>query len=241
MALPRRDDTVICAQRLTVAASSSSDLGDNLAEGSVPGRANTSVSTSSAHRPPGATRPSSPMCWTSSLPRRSQPPAATPTHDPRAGVLRVAMFQRDGSASNGQRKILNVHAVHDAVRRVVGVHTRLLSLHGGTPWEAQLEAFRSFDLLITAHGSHLVNLLYSRRHTAVIEMQPLHIDGTFCKNGPQHIEAYIMSYGHAPAARSNASTTRTHPAPDPELMSEIARCHADPAHRCRRARSRGAI
>ena len=70
-------------------------------------------------------------------------------------------------------------------------------------------------------------------------MQPLHIDGTFCKNGPQHIEAYIMSYGHAPAARSNASTTRTHPESDPELMSEIARCHADPAHRCRRGKIKG--
>ena len=240
MALPRRDDTVICAQRLTVAASSPSDLGDNSPR--VQRAWAREYKRLYQQRASTAGRNASIIANVLDELTPATLAAASCDADARPScrrALRVAMFQRDGSASNGQRKILNVHAVHHAVRRVVGVHTRLLSLHGDTPWEAQLEAFRSFDLLITAHGSHLVNLLYSRRHTAVIEMQPLHIDGTFCKNGPQHIEAYIMSYGHAPAARSNASTTRTHPAPDPELMSEIARCHADPAHRCRRGKIKG--
>ena len=100
---------------------------------------------------------------------------------PRVPVLRAGdegLGLRVGPRRRQQHRRLQRLLRGGQQRRVVGVHTRLLSLHGDTPWEAQLEAFRSFDLLITAHGSHLVNLLYSRRHTAVIEMQPLHIDGT---------------------------------------------------------------
>ena len=57
---------------------------------------------------------------------------------------------------------------------------------------------RSADIIISAHSSGLVNLVFAHPAIVAIELQAVHTDGTFCRNGRRFVRGYLMSFGHLP-------------------------------------------
>ena len=134
-----------------------------------------------------------------------------------AAGLRVAIWRRGIDGAGGSRNFANIDALVALVRRFTRVEARVITASRETSFEEQVRLFQSFDILITPHGSQLTTLLVAPPSVVVIEVQPTHYDGTFCKNAGKLVAAYIMSYGHTPTAvREDGSSTGT---PDARLLA----------------------
>ena len=142
--------------------------------------------------------------------------------------LRICIWRR--SNDSARRSFVN----HANVTRVASAFTsqevRTLSASAATPLLEQVRLFRSFDILITPHGSHLATLMFGDPSAVIIELQPVHFDNTFCVNGRSLMKAYVMSYGHLPSTPDGQQV-------DAALEAEMARCHKGPNVAC----SRGVI
>jgi hypothetical protein len=81
----------------------------------------------------------------------------------------------------------------------------VLTVHRGTPVKEQAKIFRTFDILITPHGSHLMNMIFAPNQIGVIEVAPINHDSVF-RDGSRslHVRFYAISTGHQPASKDSA-------------------------------------
>ncbi len=126
---------------------------------------------------------------------------------------RVAVFQRHGDSRNGLRRFVNLLEVQSLVREYTK-NVEVITVSAETKLEEIISTFNSFDVLITPHGSQIVNLLFSIKTTkmAVVEVvgscQHFQLSLWF---GQRMID-YRISAGHR--------------SPDSETQASIAFCEA---------------
>ena len=115
--------------------------------------------------------------------------------------LRVAAWQRMDNGSTKLRRIVNLREVSKLVSEYTAAPLRTVSATAATSAIEQARLWRSFDLLLSTHGSQLVSLLFARRQTAVVELKamPDLSDEAPSKNGPAFLASFTSSYGHLPA------------------------------------------
>jgi len=75
---------------------------------------------------------------------------------------------------------------------------RSLTASGATSATAQMAMFRDFDILITPHGSHLANMIFTAPQALIIEVTATQYDDIFCTNGKVLAGGYLQSFGHRP-------------------------------------------
>jgi len=108
--------------------------------------------------------------------------------------IRIAIFQRQ-SAANGLRKYTNLPDVLNLVENYTSDY-EVITATPETNLTSILQLFNSFDILITPHGSHIANVLFTLRDdVAIIETV-----GVCMNMGPSnwfgHRLSYFISSGH---------------------------------------------
>ena len=98
--------------------------------------------------------------------------------------LKVVLWQRDEKSANGRRKLFGVAAVAELVRQISHVPLRVIRPSSSMPWVEQVRLVRSADVIISAHSSGLVNVIFAHPATVVIELQAVHTDGTSLRKRP---------------------------------------------------------
>ena len=111
--------------------------------------------------------------------------------------LRVSVFKRTSSGKNkGLRKFENLKEVLQLIN-TYSKHTQVISFSGVPSFQTVYDAFNSFDILITPHGSHLTNgILISNGKPSIIEVAGTCINADFQRNLQPHFAHYHMSTGH---------------------------------------------
>ena len=80
--------------------------------------------------------------------------------------LRLAIYERHG----GSRLLTNKEDIFTLFREFSN-HTKIISISGDTSVDEVYKQFNSFDVLVTPHGSHMANLIFTRsKRFAVIEI-----------------------------------------------------------------------
>ena len=110
--------------------------------------------------------------------------------------VRVGIWNRtEGSAL---RLLRNVDEIKDVIREFTSGQIFILSATSRTPPLDQVATFREFDILITPHGSHLTNMIFSLPTSAFIEVAAVPYDFAPRNNGKAFATKWINSYGHLP-------------------------------------------
>ena len=140
-----------------------------------------------------------------------------------ASQLRVALWQRPASGPRGR----HLHNV-EQIRRLVATYTPqpiiFLTATSTTTFAHQVANFRSFDVLITPHGSHLTNMIFAPPSAIFIEVVTMHVDDAPCRNGRAFAQSWLMAYGrHLPlrVVRNN-SIRLTRAAPPPHMRPNVS-------------------
>lgn len=125
-------------------------------------------------------------------------------------AARIKIFQR--SATNSLRKFININEVVRLAQDYTTERVEIVSVNASTSIAEQIRFFNEFDLLITPHGSHLANGIFTVRpqNKAVIEIVPYAFDKVFYSNyipalGFAH---YIISTGHLTPSQRNTGGDR---------------------------------
>ena len=115
---------------------------------------------------------------------------------------RIAIFQRK-EAANGLRKYVNLLDVLQLVGRYTDEY-EVITTTSETNLTRIIELFNSFDILITPHGSHIANVLFTLRDDVVI----IETVGVCMNTFPMHWFDrrlhYVISSGH----RSNENSVQ---------------------------------
>ena len=118
---------------------------------------------------------------------------------------RIRIFQR--SATFSLRKFINLDEVVKLAQSYTRDKVEIVSVNASTSIAEQIKLFNEFDVLITPHGSHLANGIFTVRPQtkAVVEVSPFAFDRVFYSNyipalGFAH---YIMSTGHLTPQQRN--------------------------------------
>lgn len=124
---------------------------------------------------------------------------------------RIKIFQR--TETNSPRSFLNLEEVKAFVQQYSTVPVEVISTTEKHSIQEQIRLFNSFDILLTVHGSHLSNGIYTMHpsNKAVIEIAPFLFDPVYFKNynGDLGFAEYIVSTGHlAPKASTTNSTLK---------------------------------
>ena len=206
--LPSADDVVVCGDEVWVPRMTATYLGTN---------SPATVAAWRSHIAPWLNR-SGAAEEAQSIPFSTPPPGSAHrrmvacTRGCSSG-LRVAIFQRvDGKW--GRRFILNVERAVAVAQAYVSFPVRVITVTSQTPVLEQARLFQTFDVLISAHGSHLANMIYANEHAVIIELQavPGAADTSFRSNALRVVGGHLMSYGHTPAGdaqrvgRANAAS-----------------------------------
>ena len=142
--------------------------------------------------------------------------------------LNVAAWTRQDNSSRN-RRLVNLGAVRRLVAEYAASPLRTVTASAHTPSDQQARLWRSFDVLISTHGSQLVNMIFARRAAlVVIELaaMPDLSDGAPSKNGPRYTIAWVSSYGHAPVAYPPGGPRAESAAfVDPALNRTMWDCH----------------
>jgi len=127
--------------------------------------------------------------------------------------LRIGIFYR--SEGSALRKFVNA----DEVVRLARTFTErvfLFTVNSSTAFIDAVEAFNSFDILITPHGSHLTNGIFRNTQNglpSIIELVATCVNDDFQRNLDGHFASYELSTGHRPI--------------DPNVEKAISGCHRD--------------
>ena len=109
--------------------------------------------------------------------------------------LRVALFQRtEGSA---KRTLHSAESIQALVAQYTDIPLARITLTSRSTFDDQLRAFRSFDVLITPHGSHLGNMIFAP-HAVFLEVVTLRMEDCFHNNGLMLTAGWVISQGHMP-------------------------------------------
>ena len=76
-------------------------------------------------------------------------------------AARIKIFQR--SATNSLRKFININEVVRLAQDYTTERVEIVSVNASTSIAEQIRFFNEFDLLITPHGSHLANGIFTVR------------------------------------------------------------------------------
>ena len=119
---------------------------------------------------------------------------------------RIKVFQR--TATVMLRKFTNLDDVVKLAQTYTTVPVEVITINETSPIQEQIKLFNSFDVLITSHGSHLANGLFTThpQTKAVVEIVAFVFDSVFYGNFNHWLgfSDYIVSSGHlTPGAPSN--------------------------------------
>lgn len=114
--------------------------------------------------------------------------------------VRIAVFKRATNDTRRARGFLNLDEVLSGLQTLSTLPVHIITVDESTPVQTQIEKFNSFDLIITGHGSHIANTMFtnSPKFKGVIEVASVLIDPIFrvnIKNDVGFFE-YIISNGH---------------------------------------------
>lgn len=129
-------------------------------------------------------------------PMRNQPYC----HNPGTGrpFPRIRVFQRSGTKS--LRKFVNLPEVIQLLQEFSDRPVVVITANATTSIAEQIRLFNQFDVLVTPHGSHLANGIFTMRPggKAVVEVVPYAFDKVFYSNYNSHLEFghYMFSTGH---------------------------------------------
>lgn len=119
---------------------------------------------------------------------------------------RIVIFQR--TATSNLRKFLNLNEVITLAQSFTTVPVQVLTVNSTTSVKDQIRTFNRFDVLITPHGSHLANGMFtvSPSSKGVIEVVPFAFDRVFYSNFMGHLGFgnYILSTGHLTPKQKNS-------------------------------------
>ena len=98
------------------------------------------------------------------------------------------------------RRFLNLPDVVRLAQTYTDVPVKVVTVNETTSVPEQIRMFNQFDVLITSHGSHLANGIFTAfpENKAVIEINPWSFDSVFYGNFNHWLgySDYIMSNGH---------------------------------------------
>lgn len=115
--------------------------------------------------------------------------------------LRIAVWRRtEGSAL---RLLTNLGDIQRLVQEYSDLPLSIVTASAATSPEEQVLLFRSFDVLITPHGSHLANMIFGRNSTVYIEVASVYYDDAPTMNGATFASEWISSFGHLPYNNSD--------------------------------------
>jgi len=94
----------------------------------------------------------------------------------------IKIFQRTENSS--PRTVVNIKEVVETVQQFTYIPVEVITTTEKTPIKEQIKIFNSFDILITVHGSHLTNGVFTMRpySKAVIEIVPFVYESMYYKN-----------------------------------------------------------
>ena len=122
---------------------------------------------------------------------------------------RIVIYQR--TETNSPRSFVNLNEVVVFVQQYTTVPVKVISTTEKHAIQEQIRLFNSFDILLTVHGSHLSNGIYTMRPyaKAVIEIAPFLFDPIYFKNYNNDLgfAEYIVSTGHLTPRASATNTT----------------------------------
>ena len=121
-------------------------------------------------------------------------PEAGPRCAARTG-LRIRVFER--TSGQARRTFTNLEEVVAAAQMFTTLPVSMMSTNETQTVIEQIAQFNSFDILITPHGSHIANILFSPLGVVIIEVVPMIRDPAFQRNSiSMGFSGYIVSTGH---------------------------------------------
>eukprot|EP00127_Corallochytrium_limacisporum_P004349 Clim_evm32s158 gene=Clim_evmTU32s158 len=109
---------------------------------------------------------------------------------------RIKLVQRTKSR-NSARRFTNLDDVIQLLNRLSSEPVQIVTTNSDMTVEEQAMQFQS-DILVTPHGSQVVNLLWAHPSTVAVEVGVLIADDVFGKSTENLIRGYIFSEGHIP-------------------------------------------
>ena len=122
---------------------------------------------------------------------------------------RIKIYQR--TDTNAPRSFVNLDDVKSFVQQYTTKPVDVVTTTEKQTIQEQIRTFNSFDILLTVHGSHLTNGIYTMKpHTkAVIEIAPFLFDNVYFKNYNElGFAEYIASTGHLTPRASTSPGAR---------------------------------
>lgn len=129
---------------------------------------------------------------------QSRPTYCPPRQSKRKSSARIHIFQR--TATQMLRSFLNLNDVVTAAQSFTTVPVEVVTINASSTVEDQIRVFNDFDILITPHGSHLANGIFTMKPNSkgVIEVVSFAFDRVFYSNFNSHLGFgnYMLSTGH---------------------------------------------
>ena len=111
---------------------------------------------------------------------------------------RIMIFQR--TKTRNLRAFINLEEVKLLAQEYTNVPVEVITVNADTTMIDQIRMFNSFDVMLTPHGSHLTNGIFTVRPSekAIVEIDSFAFDQVFYANFNAHLGygAYIISTGH---------------------------------------------
>lgn len=124
---------------------------------------------------------------------------------------KIKVFQRTESPS--PRTIVNINDVVALLQKYTSIPVEVVTATEKMSMKEQIKLFNSYDILVTTHGSHLVNGIFTMHPytKAVVEIVPYVYDNIFFRNYAQDLgfAEYIISSGHLTPTPVVASGNKT--------------------------------
>ena len=130
------------------------------------------------------------------IPDQRQADEKSLEHRCREGKLRIQIFQRTPHS----RAFANLAEVMTLAQEYTREPVKVVTVGPSTPLSEQASVFSNYDLMISPHGSQLVNMVFSdAKHSAIIEVVPANWEDVFKMNAQRAGFAhYHISTSHDP-------------------------------------------
>lgn len=134
----------------------------------------------------------------------SRMPYCSPAGSVPPTSARIKIFKRTMTVM--LRRFINFDEVVNLVQSYTSNKVEVITVNESTTIQEQIREFNSFDILITSHGSHLANGIFTMNpeSKAVVEIVPFVFDSVFYGNYNRwlNFSDYVFSSGHLTPALS---------------------------------------
>ena len=144
-----------------------------------------------------------------------------------ADNLRIGVWDR--TEAHHPRHIVNLKEVVDMLAGYTSNQVLVYSLNSKTPAVEQLQRFLAFDIMVTPHGSHMTNMVFSNKDAVVVEVMCIHADNSLCFNGGKWTRGWIQSLDHLPVKEGEMKADRV-------AVQEMHQCKHNTTFDCPRER-----